>query len=349
MKLLESVAAKYRVSSKVQIEGTVFDNYIFTTEMAKAMEVDLCQIVNSAAPLTYYEETSEQIRNYSNANLPFHFAAGPLRGLTSPMSSLGSVIVNNAEAMAGIVMAQAVCPGSRVWVNSMILTPDMASGRAAFGDIGNSKTDMIFNQYWRSQNIPCWSNAASWTSSKIIDYQAGFEMSLALLSQALSGATAISFQGGLNAEISVSPVKAIIDDDIVGMVKRLMEAPDTSENTGFAVDLINETGPIPGSYMETDSTLENWRDECYIPTVSSRSSYDKWLSEGQKNVLDIARQKYEFLLNNHKIPFLESSKEKNLEIILQEARSYYRKKGLISDSEWKIYQEDLSSPNYPFS
>ena len=81
MKLLESVAAKYRVSSKAQIEGTVFDNYRFSTEMAKAMGTDLCQIVNSAAPLTYFAETADQIFNYAEADLPFHFAAGPTLSL----------------------------------------------------------------------------------------------------------------------------------------------------------------------------------------------------------------------------------------------------------------------------
>jgi len=347
MKLLESAAAKFRVSTKVQIEGTIFDNYRFTTEMAKAMGVDLFQIVNSSAPLTYFGETADQIRNYTEANLPFHFAAGPTRGMTSPMTAIGSVIANNAEAIAGIVMAQAVKPGSRVWINSMIMTPDMRTGTPAFGDVGNSITDMIFNQLWRKYNIPCWSNAASWTSSKTIDYQAGYEMVTALMTQAMSGATAISFQGGLNAEITVHPVKAIIDDDIVGTVKRLMEGPNTSDDA-FAVDLIQEIGPMPGSYMDSELTLTSWREECYIPTVGSRQTYHEWKSSGRKNVLDNARQKMEAMLEEHKIVELEPAKEQALEDILNEARKYYRKKGMISDEEWRLYQEDLSSPNYPF-
>ena len=38
-----------------------------------------------------------------------------------------------------------------------------------------------------------------------------------------------------------------------------------------------------------------------------------------------------------------------IEDILKDAREYYRKKGLISEDEWKIYQEDLNSPNYPYA
>lgn len=348
MKLLESVAAKYRVSTKAQIEGTVFDNYRFSTEMAKAMETDLCQIVNSAAPLTYFDETADQIFDYTDAKLPFHFAAGPTRGLTSPMGAAGSVISNNAEALAGIVMAQAVKPGARIWVNSMILTPDMSTGKPAFGDIGNSFTDMAFNQYWRHYNIPCWSNAASWTSSKVIDYQAGYEQSMALMTQAMSGATVISYQGGMYAELYASPVKAVIDDDIVGMTKRLLQGIDTSEE-GMAVDLIQEIGPMPGSFMDTDETLENWRKECYVPTVASRQSYQDWSESGKKNILEKAESRTEQLLKNHKIAYLPADKEQALEDILKDAREYYHKKGLISETEWRLYQEDLNSPDYPFA
>lgn len=348
MKLLESVAAKYRVSTKAQIEGTVFDNYRFSTEMAKAVGTDLCQIVNSAAPLTYYEETADQIFNYAAADLPFHFAAGPTRGLTSPMGAAGSVISNNAETLAGIVMAQAVKPGSRVWVNSMIMTPDMSCGTPAFGDIGNSYTDMAFNQYWRHYKIPCWSNAASWTSSKVIDYQAGYEQSMALMTQVFSGATVISYQGGMNAELYASPVKAVIDDDIVGMTKRLLKGIDSSAEA-MSIELIKEVGPIPGSFMDTDETLDSWMDECYLPTVATRESYKHWNRSGQKNIVERAIAKTEELLAAHPIPKLPPEKEQALEDILNDARNYYRKKGMVKDEEWQVYQESLRSDEYPFA
>ena len=348
MKLLESVAAKYRVSTKAQIEGTVFDNYRFSTEMAKVMGVDLCQIVNSAAPLTYFEETADQIFNYTDAGLPFHFAAGPTRGLTSPMGAAGSVISNNAEGMAGLVMAQAARPGSRVWMNSMIMTPDMSTGKPAFGDIGNSYTDMAFNQYWRHYHVPCWSNAASWTSAKSADYQAGYEQSMALMTQVLSGSTVISFQGGMYAERYSSPVKAVMDDDIVGMTKRLLGGLDTSEE-GLAVESIQEIGPMPGSFMDTDETLENWREECYVPTVGSRQTYEEWIATGRKTIVEKAQERADSLLEKAKVPQLDAQKEQALEDILNEARNYYYKQGRITEDEWKEYQEDIHSDTYPYA
>ncbi len=346
MKLIESAAAKFRVSTKVQIEGSVFDNYVFESALADAVGADLFQIVNSMAPLCYSQENAEQIRFFAEKDIPFHFAAGPTRGITSPMSAVGSAMLNNAEAMAGIVMAQAVRPQARVWVNSMIMTPDMCSGKPAFGDIGNSVTDMIFNQMWRRLQVPCWSNAAAWTSAKEIDYQAGYELTMALMTQAMSGATAISFQSGLYAELNVHPAKAVIDDDIVGMVKRLMRGADVSEDA-FAFDLIRETGPLPGSYMNSDMTLFGWRDECYIPQVASREDIGDWLQSGRRSIVDHARQRAEELIQAP-VNYLSDAQEAALESVLDEARNYYHSKGMISQEEWELYQQDIHSDNYPF-
>ena len=55
------------------------------------------------------------------------------------------------------------------------------------------------------------------------------------------------------------------------------------------------------------------------------------------------------ILITHKITPLPDAFENEIENILQDARAYYRKNGSISDAEWKLYQEDLSSPEYPYA
>lgn len=348
MRLIESTAAKYRVSGKAQIEGSVFDNYRWTIEMAKAVGADLFQLVNSAAPLTYHKEVSDQIIHYAEACMPFHFAAGPTRGLNAPSTIAGALASNNAEALAGIVLAQAARPGSRVWVNSMIMTPNMQNGCPAFGDIGNALTDAAFVQTWTRYGIASWPNCSSWTSSKCVDYQAAYEMAIPAVVMALAGATAISFQGGLNAELTVHPVKAIIDDDVAGMIKRLAKGVEVSDDT-LALDLINRVGPLPGSFLDTDHTFEWWREECYIPGVANRDTHVAWAEKGGRTVLDAAREKYGEIVGTHRPPPLAPSQEDAIERILRDARDYYRKKGMISDKEWAIYQEDMASPEYPFA
>ena len=81
--------------------------------------------------------------------------------------------------------------------------------------------------------------------------------------------------------------------------------------------------------------LENWREECYVPTVSSRQSYEEWSVTGRRNIVEIAGDRMRTLLENHQAPALSAEKEQALEDILNDARNYYRRSGEISEEEWK--------------
>ena len=48
------------------------------------------------------------------------------------------------------------------------------------------------------------------------------------------------------------------------------------------------------------------------------------------------------ILETHRPTPLTASQEEAVADVLQEARDYYRGKGLITDSEWTTYMEELS-------
>src|SRR5690606_752305 len=78
MQLLESNAAKLRVSSKAQQEGGVLDNHVWNMKMARALGADCMQLANPAAPLTYYENIPQLILDCVEMDHPFHTASGPV-------------------------------------------------------------------------------------------------------------------------------------------------------------------------------------------------------------------------------------------------------------------------------
>jgi hypothetical protein len=66
-------------------------------------------------------------------------------------------------------------------------------------------------------------------------------------------------------------------------------------------------------------------------------------------ILDYARQRMEDILATHKVdPALTDAQEGGIERILEEARKYYRDRGLISDEEWKVYSKQIESPDCPY-
>jgi len=347
MRLLESNAAKIRNSTKAQGEGAVLDNARWNIEMAKATGQDLFCLANPAAPLTFYENTVSAVYQYIEEGMPFHFASGPVAGATAPATISGALITNNVESIAGIILAQLIKPGAKLWVGNMTMVQNMRTGAPAFGAIGNSLNEVIFNQMWRTYQVPSWSSASAWTSSKAIDFQAAYEMSMAALACALSGASVVLLHGGLTAELTAHPVKAILDDDIAGMIGRFLRGVEVSDET-LAVDLINEVGPIPGHFLNTAHTRKWWKNEQFMPVVADRLPFPEWARLGKKKALDHARERMETILSTHKAAPLPPEQEQAIEDILKDARKYYRKEGLISDEEWALYQEDLNSPNYPY-
>ena len=132
------------------------------------------------------------------------------------------------------------------------------------------------------------------------------------------------------------------------MVGRFLQGVDVNEET-LAVDIIHAVGPIPGMFLNQAHTRKWWKREQFLPKVADRLTPPEWVKAGKKSILDHGRERMEEILATHKPTLLSPQQEQTIEDILKDARQYYRKKGMISDEEWTLYQKDLGSPNYPYA
>ncbi|MBW2366623.1 MAG: trimethylamine methyltransferase family protein [Deltaproteobacteria bacterium] len=347
MRLIESCAAKVRCSSKIQGEGGVMDNDQWIMALTEVVGQDLMAFVNPVSPLTYDKESISRLNFFCDKNALFDITPGPLAGASGPATLAGTLAQCNAEIAAGMLLAQLLRPGVRVYSGHMLMTQDMRSGGPAFSSIGNHLTAAAFAQFWRKQHIPVVSATPAWCSSKTIDYQSGYEMALAATHNAMAGFHSIIYQGGLSQQMTAHPVKAIIDDDAAGMIGRFFAGIQVDEET-LAVEVIDKVGPVPGTFLDQAHTRKWWRSAQYLTQVADHTPLDTWLKGDQKTALDHAKERMEQILSSQKPTPLEPGQEQAVEDILKEARAHYRKKGLISDEEWKDYQQDLNSPDYPF-
>jgi len=349
MKMLESDAAKIRNSTKVQGTGYVNDCEIFAIQMSQAVGADLIGRSLAAPPLTYYSDAVEAALRYIEAGFPVQLGAAGIMGETYPATIAGSLVIGNAECIAGIVLTQLVKPGHPNMVDSFTFPANMQTGAPGFGQIGISLFHVTFNQMWRYYGIPVYGNADTPSSSKEIDFQCGYERAINVTINAISGANSMHIYGGLHGELTYHPIQSILDDDIAGMVGRFLEGVTVSNET-IALDLINQVGPIPGQYLDKVHTREWWRKEQFVPKVADLLTYPEWLQAGKKSCLDYAKERMEEILATHKVSMpLTTGQEEDIERILNEARKYYRAKELISDAEWEVYMDSLKSPRYPYS
>jgi len=329
MAIPESVAAKIRNSTKVQLTGYAHDCEVFVIKMAKAVGMEIFGQCSASPPLTYYSDAIESALRFIEAGFPIHVGTGDIFGATSPATLAGSMVTNNAEIIAIVVLSQLVKPGTRVIAVDFVFPQNMRTGSPGFGAIEIGLHQVMFNQIWRRKyKIPTNSASIGLSSSKKIDFQCGYEKMVNTLLAALSGASIIQLHGGVYGEITYHPIQSILDDDIAGMIGRFIEGVNVSDET-LAVDLIKEVGPIPGYYLNREHTRKWWKKEQFIPEVADRLTYPEWLKKGKKDAIAYAREKMEEILATYEPLPLSEDEDREIENILEEARSYYKQRGMI--------------------
>ena len=323
MAILEGVALKMRYSSKYQTTCYTEDCEIFNIQMAQAVGVEIMGAVTSSSPLSWNEGAVNSARRMIEAGFPIVTIDGCIMGGTGPATAAGSIVVSNAEHLAIVVLAQLLNPGQRMLIGHFSVPMNMATGSLAFGRIGASISNAIWNQLWRHYGVPCGNGSPAYVASKTIDYQAGYEKGIAGLSSALSGVNHLLLHFAVSAEISAHPLQAVLDDDIAGMIGRMIAGEEVSEAT-LAVDVIGEVGPVPGHFLETKHTLKWWRKEQFMPKSADQLTYPVWVDRGKKTAMDLARERLEKILSTHQPAALSASQEDGIERVLADARSYYR-------------------------
>jgi trimethylamine--corrinoid protein Co-methyltransferase len=346
MAMPESLAARVRKSTKFQGVGFSNDSEIFAIKMAQAVGIEIMGTCAFAPPLTVFRDAVESAYRFAEAGLPMRIISGQVMGGTGPATIAGGVITNNAEVIAGVVLTQLIRPGTRVLVKDFSSSMNMNTGAPAFGSIEACLHNAVSNQIFQKYGVPI-DNCTAYPNSKMPDYQCGYEKASRLLVAALSGANTLLLHGSVYGEITHHPIQAILDDDLAGMVGRFMEGVAVNDET-LAIDLIEEIGSIPGHFLNKAHTRKWWKLEQFVPKTADRLTYPEWMKSGKKSCLDYARERMEEILATHKPSPLTHSQEEDVERILEEARKYYKEKGLISEDEMATYRETMKSANYPY-
>ena len=112
------------------------------------------------------------------------------------------------------------------------------------------------------------------TSSKCLDYQAGYETMQSLLLTALLDVDVTSQSAGsLDNLMTVSFEKTVIDDEVISRVRRIMQGLEISDET-YSLDILMEV-EHGDNFLVHDSTLDHFM-ESWQPSVSDWENYETW-------------------------------------------------------------------------
>jgi trimethylamine--corrinoid protein Co-methyltransferase len=233
-----------------------------------------CPVVS---PLTMDYASTEMLIFFTERGWPVYPSIVPNAGLTAPMTLAGTLAQGNAEFLAAAILMQMVKAGTPLIYSTLPTVADMRTGAYASGGIECGMLHMAFAQMARYYNVPC-GGYIGLTNAKINDAQSGFETGMSTLAGLLAGVDMLNMGGLLDALKVFDFAKAVIDDEIAQMLKRVKRGFEFNEEN-LALDVIAEVGP-GGAFMTHRHTIKRMKTTALLPKLADRDSRDGWESKG---------------------------------------------------------------------
>jgi trimethylamine--corrinoid protein Co-methyltransferase len=278
----------------------------------------MVSILCSRTPLGFDERMLGAIMTYAEAGMPQLISSLAIAGATAPVTLEGTLVVQNAEILAGIVLTQLIRPGTPV-----VFSGSSSSAAMRYGTLSVGAPEMAINtaataQMARFYNIPSRGGGAI-SDAKFPDAQAGIESMMSQLMASLSGIHFVLHSAGiLEGYMVASYEKFVIDDEICGMCKRIRRGENIDAER-LALEVIAQVGP-GGEYLTQIHTFQNFRQEFYQPLLEERSTFAHWEAGGSQNMVQRANAKWKALLAAYEAPPLDPGVDKAL-------RAYVEKRG----------------------
>lgn len=323
LKLTMGLARKLEHSTKFTGQGHANSSWEFDLRLAQAAGTEIMiPATQFASPLSIDEVSVEATFRVLDYGFPCGVDTGPLFGATVPATIAGALAQYNAELIAGLVLIQVKKPYSRAFVWGFPNALNMRSGEPAVGTIANALLTVACNQLWRDYGVPLRNTAPAYSQSKKIDFQHGFERAIPAILSAVSGASSVHLHGGGFCELTHSPIQAILDDDVAGMIGRFVEGVQVTDQT-LALDLIHSVGPVPGQFLDSRHTLDWWKKEQFIEKMSDGLTYPEWIERGKRDCIDYAKERMKTILAEHQVPGFNEEQREAVDQILREAAEFY--------------------------
>jgi trimethylamine--corrinoid protein Co-methyltransferase len=255
-------------------------------------------ITNLISPLTIGANSLNILDFCVKHGIPATCAPAPITGATSPATMAGTLSQMHAEALAGVAIAQILSPGAKVLYGAVPTIIDLRSMELAMGSVEMGMMNAAAVQLAKLYQLPVYASAGV-SEAKRPDIQAGCEKSLNILLVGMAGADYIHLAAGmLDSGNAISYEQYIIDDEVIGMVKRVLAGIRVNKETlGF--DVIKKVGP-GGNYVTEDHTIEHMIDEFFYPNPSVRLNFDIWREAGQPDMLRRAAIQVQQILKEEK-------------------------------------------------
>ncbi len=239
-------------------------------------------LINANSPMVFDETMLGAAKVYARHNQACVVSPFILSGAMSPVTVAGTLTQILAEVLAGAAFTQLIRKGAPVLFGTFAASISMQSGAPTFGTPEPSLVSYGAAQLARAS--ACRSvTGGSLCGSKVPDAQAAHESANTLNMTLLAGTNFVLHAAGwLEGGLVSSYEKFMIDQDQLGMMQKMAEGVDLSEDAQ-RLDAIREVGP--GShYLGCAHTQAKFQSAFYRSPLADNNSFEQWEIEGEKRI-----------------------------------------------------------------
>ncbi|MFB6290367.1 MAG: trimethylamine methyltransferase family protein [Candidatus Bipolaricaulia bacterium] len=276
---------------------------------------------SSISPLYFDRSIIEAFQEAGKFNIPVTLLPTITSGATAPFTVAGSLVEQNSELLAGLVVLQTVNPQNPVVFGTRLAPINMETGSRVSGNPEIGMMSAAMAQLGQLYEIPTNTTGFS-TASKVMDQQSGYERMTNALIPALSGSSFITGAGDLDSGLCADLSQLVLDNEILSFIFRIKESFEIGEEK-LASNVIDSVGP-KGSFLSHPHTASHCRNgEFMFPDLSERGSWEEWAERGEKQVNEYAKSKAKNILDNHEVEPIPADKKEEIDRIMDEARQFY--------------------------
>jgi trimethylamine--corrinoid protein Co-methyltransferase len=319
---LHELEASFNNTLKHIQTETVMDERMahYAVEMARVIAGDedsvrtrppLSSLVCTIAPLAQDVGGMEAALVFAEAGLPVGFMSMANVGSTGPATICGTLAAADAEIVAAMVLVQMAYPGAPTYHSMMpgIMHPRTGAylGTTPEGELPYAAGVELAHMW----GVPTLAGVFG-TDAMMPGWHSAADAVGPLMLCALCGAETGSGLGLLEGCTLLYPEAAILDSEIYHKVRIDVAGIDTSP-AAFALEVIKDVGPR-GHYLGQRHTREHLRKLQFSEITALPAE-----SGGYRDPIEVAREKLDWILENHQPEPLEAVKQAELKQILSAA------------------------------
>ena len=277
-------------------------------------------MVCTMSPLTLDGHATEAAMVWAKAHVPVYITGMAMMGVSSPATYAGNLVINHAETLALAAAMQAHEKGSPTIYGSVLSNMDPRTGAIQLGSPEGVLLCALAHDMAKYVKMPSACGGLG-SNAKVPGVQSALENGIMAMISTITGQEISNGIGMLDCSTVLSYEQMIIDNDIVGRALTCgREIPTTKE--ALHLDMIKEAGilgigPKKGSFLAERATMVEARS-FFQSSIFTSEPFDQRVAKGNKEELVLAKEKADWILQNHEPVMLDRDISKRLDEMLKE-------------------------------